>query len=730
MKKVLALLLFIIVSFLAVVGGVIFYYYDDPLRAWPYLENTVLPNDLEVRWDNGRIGLNHKKNLTWQIQIDFSGLRIEKKSPQISASNVRLNADLELSLFLPRTFLTVRSLILSSPDVVRLQTSEAGEPAAQSSPKTSISQAVQNLLSQVGTAKKYLKVQDAKIEFPDIKIISGSSVNLLSVQIAKGEDYGVFLGAFKVKAGGFSGDIPLRLVIGEEDFKIYSRSEIEFLQGKSAYILRPDLSLTIGSSEISLSATLDAEGLPVVKRLDQIQLAAQIPLLSTGLGVSKAEIAVPLPRHFINRCRCGLKKDLMFRASSDIDWDPFTIRTRFSIDSIQTPAFDLDLAATLDLTEKKQGGWEISPTLDSVGAIKDFQKVAQILRSFRVLLPAPLHVLDGKVDFEAKSPVELQMTESTWTGLSASFKVTTDLRSAEQRLQTGFQTFVFATSDFSKVHFDIDATIDSLRLEVPPIEPIGGIPKIIKDGRLVVEPPKKKVSTQVTFSFGVETTSPGAIQLLYPHAKPHVPLSIRFQRSPRRGSEGYLQIEPFTIEYLRRKVLLESLRLSLDEKDDGSFPIDARLSVQQTEYKVMIRVTGTTVQPHIELTSEPYLETADIVSVLLFDRPRDQLVGGDAETAGNVQAAVADRAIGLFGIWAFAATPIRSFSYNSVTKVYSATIVLDEGLTAGIGTSLDQYTSLELRKRLSRRWVLAAAYIPSNDGSETGQVVLQWERRF
>ena len=143
-----------------------------------------------------------------------------------------------------------------------------------------------------------------------------------------------------------------------------------------------------------------------------------------------------------------------------------------------------------------------------------------------------------------------------------------------------------------------------------------------------------------------------------------------------------------------------------------------------------MNVSGTIRNPHIDLDSDPYLPRSEIISVLLYDRTSDQLVSADAETVGGFEAALADRAIGLLGLWALSTTPIRSFSYNAVTKVYSATVQLSDGLTAGVGTNWEHAAHLELRKRVSRRWVLTASWSPSSENEQVGKLVLQWEKRF
>ncbi|MBC7371600.1 MAG: hypothetical protein H7326_08550, partial [Bdellovibrionaceae bacterium] len=78
----------------------------------------------------------------------------------------------------------------------------------------------------------------------------------------------------------------------------------------------------------------------------------------------------------------------------------------------------------------------------------------------------------------------------------------------------------------------------------------------------------------------------------------------------------------------------------------------------------------------------------------------------------------------------FAATPIQSFSYNPLTKVYTATVKITDDLTAGIGTNWEESARLELRKRVSQKWMLTASWTPNEAGDVEEKLVLQWEQRF
>ncbi|NJM10043.1 MAG: hypothetical protein HC883_03915, partial [Bdellovibrionaceae bacterium] len=276
------------------------------------------------------------------------------------------------------------------------------------------------------------------------------------------------------------------------------------------------------------------------------------------------------------------------------------------------------------------------------------------------------------------------------------------------------------------------ALIRDVRLELPPIDPIRGIPSITTDSRLIFKStkPTKPSPFKMRFFFDVKTAGSGAVKLLSDFAEPYAPVSVDMNNTNKGESAGAVRLEPFDINYLRRKIHVERLQVTMAENEDGDFPIGGRFLIRQTAYKIFIDIAGTVDRPIVNLNSEPFLPRADIISVLLFDRVNDQLLSMDADTAGGVEAALADRAIGLFGLWAFATTPIRSFSYNPVTKVYTATVQLADGLTAGVGTNWERAAHLEVRKRVSRRWVLTASWSPADNQAQVGKLVLQWEKRF
>ncbi len=492
----------------------------------------------------------------------------------------------------------------------------------------------------------------------------------------------------------------------------------------------------------------DVNGLPgSFSKIQGLTLQITTPLGSQGLFSEKPsefQLRMPIALGFLKqslREKLGLPIHLVGHAKGKAWLGSLTsksdlkseekkkiLETQLSIESFKSELLDLNLAAQLEIHREKDQ-FQISPVLNCKVDVLKLRGLQPLLEAYHIPLPAPLDVLDGQIHFLAQGPVKQDAQGSHFP-----LQLVTKLSSKRQVMNTDSSADVGVSPDFKKIHIEAVSKIQDLQLELPPLNPVGGKPRLTRDSRILKQPgpPKKKKSALTsTFNFQVETTGAGSIRLLSEFFKPHLPLTLNFKIQKGGNKAGFVQTEPFAVEYLKRRVQVEKMRLDLNQIESDVIPVDARLKVQQTLYTIFIDVKGDIKNPHITLSSDPYLPENEIISVLIYDRTNEQLASADAETAGHVQAAVADRAIGLFGLWAFASTPIRSFSYNPVTKVYSATVVLAKGVTAGIGTTWESTAHLELRKRVSRQWMLTARWLAGDADEEAStELVLEWEKRF
>lgn len=758
--------------------------YFKPAEAWRFAEKNLLPADLRITAEYADFDLDHIEKLTWDTQLTLRGLVVQKKDPLVDVSVDEVSFAMRAA-FYPKIEFAVRKIAAKSEKKIAYTSGAQSTPAAAQTPGDYLDQ-IQSIIKMIADMQERAKFSEIAVHLGDLRLYSQegqpirASMLLNKSERSKGIDFDIQVRQLSqhIRDVGIKGNGDFALYESGEPFLVAEvsldgpdlRSRIPFLLSQSAgtfsfssdmdfkyrmdknwLTLNPHIQSKASAKKLALNIRSDVVGIPgPISKLKSVRLRYELPLGGADWTENKGELflSAPIPLFFISdkthaalakSCACTFANVLNLKINSDI-WIARMLKpskghlpglnAKIRADKIDNKLFKLDLGATLKMFREKDG-WTFEPTLDSSAYVSSFQQLRLILRENRILVPAPFSVLDGWVSFDAKSPIEVKRLEGKFSSISARAKLKTDLRSKKQHVKFDSEVVIGATADLKNVDVDVIAHIDDFIVELPPLNPAAGMPSLVRDQRIQLKPKEnpKPDAFKLTIGFRVDTRKKAGIKLLFPMAKPYIPITVKYLREEGKG-EGFLQIEPFDIVYMRRKLSVDSLRLNLDETNDGAFPIDGKFHVKQTEYTVFIRVTGTTLSPKVDFSSEPYLERADIISVLLFDRTRDQLVGNDAETSGNVQAAMADRAVGLFGLWAFAATPIRSFSYNAVTKVYSATIVLGDGLTAGIGTSLDEYTAFEIRKRLSKRWAIAATWAPTDETEDTGQVVLQWEKRF
>ena len=195
-------------------------------------------------------------------------------------------------------------------------------------------------------------------------------------------------------------------------------------------------------------------------------------------------------------------------------------------------------------------------------------------------------------------------------------------------------------------------------------------------------------------------------------------------------TSGELKLNPFEIEYLNRKAKVENLRYYLDP-GTNNFKYSGRLTVHKTEFVIHIDILDIDGSPKITMLSEPPLADSDIISVLLFNQTTAELTPDETSSVSNTQAAVENRALGLFSIWALSSTPIEAVSYDPGTHVYSARVKLSNGLTATVGTDWENNQQVALRKRLGKNFVLTTSFQNDHeDNTNTTTTLVEWFRRF
>ncbi len=779
-------LIFLLIDFILVlvIGGVLIWTFKHPRETWQFIESRVLPRDVKVTWQKMDFTGARESGLNFFFDWEVRGLLITRQHPawRIPIEELHVKASTMISKSEKKLLLHDFKILSTSPISISL------DPLSSETAPKNIYQSFQNVIEKIELVHRYIVFENIQLGVKEFQVQSeGEMPFIISFQLqpqsvkTMPESF-IYNGRLSSSRQApmtlqTSGTLSLQNLESErpfftsqtnfegfavkttQDLSLQNKDHtttlntvgpVSFDKGDLHLRIKPQLAVIINNLKAITNLKADVTGIPgPLVSIHQLHFDMETPL-ETDLFLSekpsdftlKAPVSIffvdkEMRKPFEDSCQCKIPEILKadFKGQvwlAELSQEPETqkplLETHLSIEGIANKLISLDLAADLKI-EKKKNEYIYSPSLDCKASINNFQGFRKFLDAKNILIPAPLNILDGRLVLLAHGPVTSSAKDFTLP-----LSVTADLNSAHQEVKLKTQTDIRVSSNFKEVFVDILASIDSLQLELPPLDPMKGKPRITVDRRILKAPPvavKKEPKVKVYFTLEVQTAKPGAIRLLSPYFHPNLPLTLAINQNHKHKNSGFLQAEPFQIEYLHRKVQVEKMHIEFPASEKELIPVDARFRINQTQYTITIDVTGPINKPNIIMNSEPYLSESEIISVLLYDRTSDQLSSGDAETAGGVQAAVADRAIGLFGLWAFAATPIKSFSYNPVTKVYTATVALTDDVTAGIGTNWEESTRLELRKRVSKSWMLTAAWSPATqEEQQTTKLVLQWEKRF
>lgn len=370
-------------------------------------------------------------------------------------------------------------------------------------------------------------------------------------------------------------------------------------------------------------------------------------------------------------------------------------------------------------------GWSLKdPSLNLDLFIPKFQNLVSRLKGSQFAVPAPFHVLKGHLRAKVN-----EIPETSNDVLKVPFTFASDLtgeRNAVVGQAQGQFTYSFGKSS-RRPALDLSIEVDQFHLQLPPFDPVRGIPSLTPDARIskTLKAPQESQEPPLDLNIQVHTSQDDSIRIYHPYLEPFASFGLRANVEEDTGFRVSKGSSDFKINYLKRTVTVQNMRLT-KKMGQEDIQVDGQLMYEAAGYNVFIRFSGPMESPEVVLSSEPPLDRRDIISVLLYNRVDDSIASFEQESVGGTEAALADRAIGLFGIWAFASTPIEAVSYNSVTGTYSAQIKLPEGFRFSVGTDWESVQNLELRRRVRGNWIVSTIYHPDSDESQgSSEIMLQ-----
>jgi hypothetical protein len=192
---------------------------------------------------------------------------------------------------------------------------------------------------------------------------------------------------------------------------------------------------------------------------------------------------------------------------------------------------------------------------------------------------------------------------------------------------------------------------------------------------------------------------------------------------------GSVKVANFDLNLFRREATLDHFNVRFDPKLGDVGEVDGLITVDYADYTVKIAVLGSTKQPQVKLASDPPLPEDQLVAVLLFGKPIDELDSEETGSVGDTRAAVQDSALSLASLYLLASTPVQSVGYDSRTGSVTAKVRLATGTSLNVGAGQESQ-QVGVSKRLGKRWSVSTDVIRSTQGTQTFTAFLEWNNRY
>jgi hypothetical protein len=188
-----------------------------------------------------------------------------------------------------------------------------------------------------------------------------------------------------------------------------------------------------------------------------------------------------------------------------------------------------------------------------------------------------------------------------------------------------------------------------------------------------------------------------------------------------------VDIRRFRATIFRRLASIEHIRFT-GRPGSPALDLDGLVLYQAAEAKISIRLLGTTQKPQVEFESDPPMNQADIMAMLLFGKSPDQLDSDQQSSAANAQTAVSNSAFGLASLYLLASTPVEYVGYDPVSRTYMVKFRLPGGATLQVGSD-GQSKGVQLRKRISSHLAIQTEFTSTQTQGNIVTTLLEWYGR-
>jgi hypothetical protein len=482
---------------------------------------------------------------------------------------------------------------------------------------------------------------------------------------------------------------------------------------------------------------------PLPKSKKKKSLAQSHVQLNCPIAVSPTlpSLAKGLPPNILSPLDVLLTTDLTMPFPPD-SASPVAGKIGLSLDPLRTAVFQgaggAEVAVKGNLANFPNS-LNAKTTIQASVKIPEFRAlVHEMGRSKSWGIPEPLNSLTGEIALQVGGEGDLP-----WHVRLFPLKLTTRLASRSQKLNIDTDgSFaledrpVSPGSSETLLHSTLTSQINlsEIRLVLPHLN-LSAPPQLIPDPRIRIKADGTRELAgegPPTFHYDIKIATPAnqPLRLSSNLAKADIPIDINVHLLEGKPPELHLKVARFPIDLFRRQADLEHFIVRSAPNSDKLL-LDGRIQISYTDYRILIAISGNSDSPKIDFSSEPPLSDTQLIAVLFFGRPLEQLEPGQMESVGSAQAAITDGAVSLASMYLLASTPIESVGYDSTSGVVTAKVRLADGTSLNVGSDFRQINSLGIRKRLGPNWAITT-YLdnPFDTLTRTLNAFLEWNRRY
>jgi hypothetical protein len=467
----------------------------------------------------------------------------------------------------------------------------------------------------------------------------------------------------------------------------------------------------------------------IESRLDRIEASMDCPLTAK---VKLPRDAEPLYHRNAEQLKAVLGIDIKSASPRPAQKSPVDVNLTLAVEPLLTPIREgkgvIRLEASGDLINFPQG-WKVQ-SKTSV-EIKKFEKVVQLLANSPYAIPEPVNSLTGALELEVSALGELPPVSFQ---LPISFK--SRLRSATQVISidgTG-QMDLNPNNDARSNKLKMKIVLEDVRMVLPYLS-LAAPPRLYPDSRIKVGKPERKVAAKtksLDYEIEIDTVEGHPLTLKSNLAKKDIPVIMHLKLSPDR-TRGTVRIVKFPVELFHRVASVDYFNLKMGDKINAS-EIEGQVSVDYTDYKVSILISGQADKPVFKFISDPPLAEDQVIAILLFGKTMNNLTGQSIQDVGQARAAAASSAISLGSMYLLASTPIQSIGYDPSTNVFTAKISLADGTSLSIGNddpNNANQQSIGLKEYLGSHWWINSAVNSAFDPAKRKvESFLEWSNMY